>query len=77
VVRRLLREALLIKDEEADRTTRERLVCGSMTRARHDMPVARTGLRELDLRGLDDASACTALMAQACDPEHASQERIL
>ena len=35
VVRRLLREALLIKDEEADRTTRERLVCGSMTRARH------------------------------------------
>ena len=41
------------------------------------MPVARTGLRELDLRGLDDASACTALMAQACDPEHASRERIL
>jgi hypothetical protein len=30
VVRRLLREALLVKDEEADRTTRERFVCGSM-----------------------------------------------
>jgi hypothetical protein len=30
MVRLLLREALLIKDEEADRTTRERLVCGSM-----------------------------------------------
>jgi hypothetical protein len=41
------------------------------------VPVARTGLRELDLRGHDDTSACTALMAQACDPEHASQERIL
>jgi hypothetical protein len=30
VVRRLLPEALLIKDEEGDRTTRERLVCGSI-----------------------------------------------
>jgi hypothetical protein len=37
VVGRLLREALFIKDkdEEADRTTRERLVCGSMDAARH------------------------------------------
>ena len=35
MVRLLLREALLIKDEEADRTTRERLVCSSMDAGTH------------------------------------------